>query len=311
MSPDSSKSSLKFKNALSVTLITLLLGVMLSSNIGQGPFNKTFFNFSSSFNFIFKSQGLAKIVQNNLTGGNGEFSIYITDLIDAENYTLNSSDIYPAASLYKLYLMAAVMKEMDKGELGLDDNVSSNIDHLEEVFGSIDFGYNGDEGDIEYSVEETLERVGRVSDNFAAIMLAEKVGWDKVQKAAYDSGATATTIKSPIFTTASDIANFLKLLYQDKIVSPAASEQIRQFLKLSQLNNRIPAGLPEGIEVVHKTGELSRVRHDAGIVYLGGSERAYVIVLMSKDLKDENEAVETMAKISKEVYEYFSKKYEL
>jgi beta-lactamase class A len=325
MVPDSaSDSKYKFRKIIAILLIAVLVGVMFSSNVVKGPFKdgKTFsngqvlgisfsglsslFNFNSTFNYIFKSQGLAKIVEENLSDKSGEYAIYIADLTDDENYSRNASVSFPSASLYKLYLMAAVIKEVESGELTMESEVSARKDHLEEVFEGTDFGYEEASEVIGYPVEEALERVGRVSDNFASIILAEEIGWDSVQEIANTTGATQTIIKSPITTSAEDIANFLKLLYQKKVVSVSGSDKIIEFLKLNQLNNRIPAGVPEVVEVVHKTGELSRVRHDAGIVYL--ENRPYLIVLMSKDLKDENEAIETMAEISKDVYEYFNNK---
>ena len=199
----------------------------------------------------------------------------------------------------------------------MDSELSANKSHLENVFGGTDFGYEDAPDQIKYTVDEALTRVGRISDNFAAIMLAEKIGWDSIQQEADLLGASNTVIKSPISTSAGDIASFFKMLYQKKLGSENISNQLISYISLNQLNNRIPAGLPKGVRVVHKTGELSRVRHDGGIVYLtsevspGSSEvspRAYVIVMMSQNLKYEDDGVETLAQISKDVYEYFANK---
>ena len=306
----SSKSYTKF----GLLTLFLIVVVLISARLTAGPFKNTqlpSLNLVSSFSFAFESQNLSRIVQKNLEGKKGEYSVYIEDMGNGEVYTLGASDSFPAASLYKVYLLAAVLREVDKGNLGLEEVLSSDIEYLKVVFGGIDFGYEEDQGDIEYTVQEALERVGRISDNFAAIMLAEKIGWDKVQALADGMGATSTVIKSPITTSSSDIGNFFKSLYKREVVNPKISDQIIEFLSLSKINDRIPAGVPEGVRVVHKTGELSRVRHDAGIVYLdmqGETLHAYVIVLMSKDLEYEDIGVETLAQISKDVYSYFKDK---
>ena len=313
------------------------------------------FNLTSTFNFVFKSEDLSKIVQRNIEGKEGEYAVYIEDLSDGESYSLRSLDSFPAASLYKLYLMAAVLKEVDSGQLTVDSLVSAKKSHLVEIYGGVDFGYEeiAEDGVIEYSVEEALTRVGRISDNFAAIMLMDKIGRRKVQSVIDSTSATSTNLKSPITTSASDIGIFLKALYNGEVVNKAVSEKLIEFLSLNQLNNRIPAGIRSAfaeasadkevgdvgeVRVIHKTGELAGVRHDAGIVYisekLGKTQTAsdsedqtnrnsdlsgtpspselfrtaYIIVLMSKDLKYEDEGVETLAKISKEVFEYFQKK---
>lgn len=272
------------RKGIFVLLIFIL--VFLSSFIFKGPLKNI-----STFKFVFRSQGLSQIVDGNLRGVKGDFSIYIEDLGDGEKYSLRPNDIFPAASLYKLYLMAAVLKEVElTSEVTMQTKLSASKAHLVEVYGGVDTGYEEAPENISYTIEEALTRIGRVSDNFASIMLAEKIGWDKVS----DSTSSLT------------VADFFKKLYRQEIVNANVSGKLIEFLSLNQLNNRIPAGLPEGMRVIHKTGELARVRHDAGIVYLPGRE--YVIVLMSQNLQYEDGGVEVLAKISKEVYEYFKSK---
>lgn len=307
----SQNSYLKLGLVVLLLVVTVVLSGIIFPHSGDSkslikPEILQSFNLVSTFKFGFRSEELSKIVQDRLKDKDGEYAVYIEDLTDGEKYTLRSSDSFLAASLYKVYLMAAVLKEIEDGRLKMEDGLSSSKDHLEEVFGDSDFGYEDAPDQIEYTVEEALERVGRISDNFASIMLAEKIGWDKVVAMADSLGVENTKIKAPISTSASDIGEFFKDLYQKKVVSESVSNRIIDLLSLSQLNDRIPAGVPDDIKVVHKTGELSGIRNDAGIVYLEG--RAYVIVLMSKNLKYEDDGVETLVNISKGVYEYFKVK---
>lgn len=331
MPPDKPKSPLIRLGSLILLVIILII---ISSKFLLGPFDKTnalispnlveSINLTSKFTFIFKDQKLKKIVEQNLFDKQGQYAIYIEDLTDAESYTSRSSDSFPSASLYKLYLIAAVLNEINQGRLGMEDIISADKTHLEDAFGGVDFGYEEEASDkITYTVEETLIRIGRISDNFAAIMLAEKITWDKVQEMADALGVQNTIIKTPITTSAYDIANFFRIIFcrtenlpesyqgcQSLADQPAFTKEeandVIKYLSLDQLNNRIPAKLPEGVKIVHKTGELGRIRHDAGIVYLTG--RPYIIVLMSQQLQYEDEAVETLAEISKDVYEYFKNK---
>lgn len=284
---------------------------------------------TSNFSFEFKSDKLSKIINDNLpaspTGGpadNGQYAVYIEDLLDEESYSLRSLDSFPAASLYKLFLLAATLKEIEEGRLKLEDGLSVNKMNLVDTLGEDEFGIDDLPDQVEFTVEEAMIRIGRISDNFAAIMLGNKIGWDKVQSLALELGAKNTSIQDPIQTSAEDIALFFKKLYRREIVSIKISEEVEKYLSLNQLNNRIPAGVPDGVRVIHKTGELSGVRHDGGIVYLTNStderssssnksNRSYIIVLMSKDLKYEDEGVETLARISKAVYDYFQDKSNL
>jgi beta-lactamase class A len=71
-----------------------------------------------------------------------------------------------------------------------------------------------------------------------------------------------------------------------------------------KFNDKIPAKLPKKVKVAHKTGWITGVNHDAGIVILPDG-RKYVLVLLSKELQDDKAAVKSMAKISKMIYDYF------
>ncbi len=295
-----------FKLRLAVYLLVLLLVIVGLSKI---PFPK--FLEGKTFSFSFLDSSLSGVVRDLLEESEGEYAIYIENLASGEKYGLNEEQAYPAASLYKVFLLAAVLQEIENGKLKMDNKVSASKDYLSGRLGSVDFGYEDVSGDISYTVDEAMVRVGRISDNFAAIMLADKVGWEKIQNMVNKIGAKNTSIKDPISTSSSDMGLFFKKLYNGEVVSKDASAKIIEYLSLSNLNDRIPAGVPEGVRVVHKTGELKGIRNDAGIVYLasqGEALSAYVIVIMAKDVTYEDDAVEKEVEISKGVYEYFSKK---
>jgi len=251
---------------------------------------------------------LQSAIEGFLAGGEGDYAVWVKDLTPSgrRNVSINSGQKFAAASLYKLFLMAAVYKEVNAGKITLDTEISAKLSHLDSIFGGRDFGYEDfdDSEIIEYSVRESLERVAGISDNFAAIMLAEKISWGKVQAIAEELGAQSTTLKDPIRTSADDIGLVFEKLYKGEVVSVEASEQILDMLSKSKLNNRIPALLPDDLKIAHKTGELSRVRNDAGIVFLEGNP--YVIVMMSKNLRGEDDGVENLAQISKMVFDYYA-----
>ena len=262
---------------------------------------------SNPLSFNVQDPRLSQIVEANLKDVEGEFSIVIEDLEEGsqKSYSYNPDSVFPSASLYKIFVIAAVYQEIENGNLKIDEVVGNSKAGLTEQLGELDYGYDQWEGDrIEYSVEEALRRVAENSDNFASLILANKVSWEKVQEQANKIGATSTTIKSPISTSASDIALFFKKLYKKQIVSESASGEIIDLLARAKINNRIPGKLPEGLKIAHKTGELARIRHDAGIVFLEGNP--YLIVLMSQNLKGEDDGIEALANISGGAYDYFS-----
>ena len=70
-----------------------------------------------------------------------------------------------------------------------------------------------------------------------------------------------------------------------------------------KFNSVIPARLPADVKVAHKTGSITGIQHDAGIVYLPNGKK-YILVLLSKYEGDTQSAIETMAQISRMVYDY-------
>jgi len=316
------------RTKLGIVVIVVLILLVAISRLIHPSFSKSgplispnffdSFNLTKTFSFEFESSPLQKLVQSNLEGKKGEFGIYIENLSKDEKYGYHETEIFPAASLYKLVVMAAILKEVEEGNLELDTVISGSKSRLTSILGSVDWGYEERGDNISYTVEEALTRIGEISDNFAAIMLTDKLSTIKVGikdeglliKMPKELEMNQTNLNPPgdelITTSPSDIATFFRRLYNGQVVSQEASEKIIGYLDGSKLNNRIPAGVPEGVRVIHKTGELARVRHDAGIVYLEGNP--YLIVLMSKDLQGEDDAIETMVNISKAVFKYFEEK---
>ena len=87
------------------------------------------------------------------------------------------------------------------------------------------------------------------------------------------------------------------------MVNPKASEAMIAFLKDQKFNDIIPALLPEDVEVAHKTGVITGLHHDSGIVFLPDG-RAYVLVILSKEMDDFEAGTQMMARVSKLVYDY-------
>ncbi len=70
-----------------------------------------------------------------------------------------------------------------------------------------------------------------------------------------------------------------------------------------KFNEIIPAHLPKSVKVAHKTGVITAVHHDSGIVILPDG-RKYVLVLLSRELGDFDSGTAKMADISKMIYDY-------
>jgi beta-lactamase class A len=88
-----------------------------------------------------------------------------------------------------------------------------------------------------------------------------------------------------------------------EIVNKQASDSMIDILFDQRFNSIIPANLPKDVKVAHKTGSINGVHHDSGIVFLPNG-RKYVLVILSKNLEDEEAATAVMASVSEMIYEH-------
>lgn len=253
---------------------------------------------------ITKSKELEKIVNETIQGEEGTYAVAIKNMKTGEEYNLNETRKFDSASLYKLWVMATTFQQIEEGRLSLDQKIGEDIATLNKKFDIDEANAEISEGAIEYTVKDALEQMITISHNYAALLLTANVRLSNVKQFLLSNQLTASSTGSPPQTTADDTLDFYSKLYSKQLISQNASAQMLEILKRQKLNDRIPKYLPEETKVAHKTGELDRVKHDAGIVFTQKGD--YIIVLMSQT-PEPLHAAEVEAQISKKVWEYFNK----
>jgi beta-lactamase class A len=113
---------------------------------------------------------------------------------------------------------------------------------------------------------------------------------------AYDQGMSNTT-------TAYDLLLIFEALANREVVSSKASDEMITILQDQHFNGIIPAHLPKDVKVAHKTGSITGVHHDSGIIILPDG-RQYVLVLLSRELVDFDAGTAAMANVSSLIYSY-------
>ena len=245
-----------------------------------------------------KMDTLVTQIQSQLPGANGSWSVYICDLAGGSEATINDSPMQ-AASLIKLFIMGAVYE---------------NYDSLSQQYGSA-------------TLDSYLTPMITVSDNDAANSLVSclgggdsTAGMQKVNSFCQSHGYTNTSMGRLLlasnefgdnYTSAYDCGKFLKEIYQicsgtTQTPSLLHAEEMYFLLKQQQRTNKIPAALPEGVSVANKTGELSDVENDAGILYNAQGGNDLVIVFLSQNLSSPGEAQNTIAQLSRSIYLYYN-----
>lgn len=247
-------------------------------------------------------KSLNDVVENSLLGTEGTYGIAIKNLKTKESYYKNEHRTFESASLYKLWVMATVFDQLQKGLLHEDDILSQNVQTLNDKFQIATENAELTDGVITLRISEALNKMITISDNYAALLLSEKVKLATVRKFLINHALTESTLGVPPQTTAGDIALFLEKLYNAELANSTYSEEMIDLLKNQSLNNKLPKYLPENVVIAHKTGELGSVTHDAGIVFGGNGD--YVLVILSQS-DTPRAAEERIAGISKSVYDYF------
>jgi len=252
-----------------------------------------------------KVEALVKSAQNQP----GKYGILVKDLKSQNTYELNSAQVFGAASVYKLAVMYAAYDAIEKGKLKKNDVLSSTQTSLDQkISGMQDLSSPPptQTGNISYTVDRALNLMITISDNYSALLLAEKLGWSNMDKLMEQQGFVEINLvgaNSPNITARS-IAALLEKIYKKEAVDEQSSQEMINLLLGQKVNDRIPKYLPADIKVAHKTGELETIRNDAGIVF--GKKGDYIFVFLT-DTPQPLDAAETIATLSKQIFEEFEK----
>jgi beta-lactamase class A len=141
------------------------------------------------------------------------------------------------------------------------------------------------------SVGELARQMIVTSSNLATNLLVELIGIEsiratldglhldgiEVRRCVEDEAAFDAGINNRV--TAEGLLQSLRLMAEERAFSPELSRAMLEILHDQEFRRGIPAGLPPEARVAHKTGEISTVAHDAGIVYLPDREPYALVVL--------------------------------
>jgi len=214
----------------------------------------------------------------------GGAGIWVSDPnVPTPLFTHDPDEQVIAASLYKLGVLAEAERRVDAGQLHYNDQV---VIQPEDVTADGSF----EEAGTQLTLDEALEAMITISDNGAALALWHILGGANVdvtlQKAGIADFHVALDESEDHWATPRAVGMFFTLLARRQLISPAASDRMLARLERQQINNRLPAQLPAGVVVAHKTGNLVGATHDAGIIYTKSGPR--VVVAMTWDALDED-----------------------
>ncbi len=232
---------------------------------------------------------------------------------------IDQEKVFHAASTMKVPVMIEAFRQAEEGRFSLDDHIP-----VINTFKSIVDGSPYSMSVTEDSDGEVYKAIGKtmtvrqlvtaaitVSSNLATNILIEKLGAENVRKTvsrldgegmvvlrgvedqkAFDKGLNNAT-------TARALMALMAAIARGQAVSPAASRGMSDILRMQQFNEAIPAGLPADVPVGHKTGNITRIHHDAAIVY---AETPYVLVVLTRGIAEQKTSAALIAAISRVLY---------
>jgi beta-lactamase class A len=122
-----------------------------------------------------KESPIGKAVESITQQRRGTYTIFYKDMKSGERYEKNSHLKFQSASLYKLWVMGELFRQIDKGTLTKEEILKESVENLNKKFGIASESAELHEGDIELSVEDALEQMITVSDNYAALLLSSRL----------------------------------------------------------------------------------------------------------------------------------------
>ncbi len=252
----------------------------------------------------------------------GDFALAFLPLFKPEDSLLiNATEEFHAASTMKTPVMLEVFKQVEAGTFGLNDSILIKNNFFS-IVDSSEYIIDEDSENELYSMVgdsltlyDVMYRMIIKSSNLGTNLIIEKVGAKNVTNTMREIGAPYINVLRGVqdlkafdqglsnSTTAYDLMVLFEKMGKGEAVSETASKQMIDILLDQKYNDMIPAKLPSEVKVAHKTGEITGVRHDSGLVILPDG-REYVLVLLSKNLKNPEQSVEKMATVSEMVYKY-------
>jgi len=252
-----------------------------------------------------------------------QVAVSYRDLGRPDSLDMDADVDFHAASTMKIPVMIEVLRAVDAGRLSLDQRVLLVNRFHSIVDGSpyrLDSGSDSDSSVYTHvgervAVRDLLERMVVRSSNLATNALIALVGAEQADASAHALGATHMRVLRGVedgkafaagrnnTTTAADLAVLLEHVELGDALRPESARLMKEILLRQEFNDEIPAGVPAGTPVAHKTGAITATLHDAAIVYPAG-RAPYVLVVLTRAIPDEKVATRLIADISRLVWAY-------
>lgn len=259
-------------------------------------------------------------IQERIQKSGADVGVAFRTLDGKTEWFFHADDAFHAASTMKVPVLIELFHQVREGKLKLDDPLLINNEFHSLVDGSIYKLDATDDSEAELykaagqtrTLRQLSELMITVSSNFATNLLIEKLGVDNIRATVHSLHADGMNVMRGVedikayekgmnnTTTARGLLVLLEAIAQGKAVDQESSREMIEILERQKFNEGIPAGLPPGTRVAHKTGEITKIHHDAAIVF---APRPFVLVILVRGIAETKVSAALMADISRELYQ--------
>jgi beta-lactamase class A len=278
--------------------------------------------------FLTNAQNSTKELQNKIASifeeNQGDFAIAFKNISgEKDSILINAHEDFHAASTMKTPAMIEVFKQASEGKFSLQDSLVIKNDFKSILDGSsysMELGRDSGEHLYEQigqkrSIEDLVTDMIIYSSNLATNIIIELVDAKNVNKTMREMGAMDINVLRGVedmkayeaglsnSTTAYDLMLIFEALANGKAVNAEADKEMLHILQQQKHTDLIPALLPENLKIANKTGWITGVHHDSALIELPDGEK-YVLVLLSKNMKDMEAGTKMLSEVSKLIYDH-------
>jgi beta-lactamase class A len=263
--------------------------------------------------------GLRERVLSLVKASGAEVAVAFRTMDGRRELVIDADKPFHAASTMKVPVMIELFRQADAGTLSLDEPLRIRNEFHSIVDGSVYQLDVSDDSDVEVykaiggtlTLRQLSEAMITVSSNFAANLLIERLGVENIRRTVTRLGADGMQVLRGVedgkafekglnnTTTARGLLVLLEKLAHGRVVSARADAEMIGVLSRQRFNDAIPAGVPAGTRIAHKSGTFTKIHHDAAIVF---GSRPYVLVVLVRGPQEQKDSAALIAAISREVW---------
>lgn len=283
-----------FRKLFTIFVVSFAL-LVVGRNLTFLPRVAFVYNEATAYNTDLVKQNIKKLTEEQ----KGHYSVLFRDLQSPTTFGLNENTMLTGASVNKVHIVTALYYLANKGKVNLDQKITVQKKDIQNYgTGSLRYQKPGQA----YSLRTLAKLALQQSDNTATYIIANRIGRDTVQEIMSELGLTQTNMEDNK-TSLTDIALLFQKIYVNDVASPALTKELLNFMENTDIENRLPLQLPDGVIVAHKTGDAVGGVHDVGIIMDG--DTAYFLGVLTSDVGGaEEQTATTIATISKMVYDF-------